>query len=141
MGMMNMIPGIQATGDALHANRVAMDVIAENIANANTTRTADGKPYQRKEVLFESYLPVVEGAQSGFESVRIGGIARDPMPGERQYNPGHPHADAEGFLEMPNVQVSMEMVDLITTSRAYEANLNVIKTSRQMAMQTLAIGR
>lgn len=133
---MDLIPALTPSADALQANRLAMDVIAQNIANAHTTKGADGKAYQRQQVVFASYLDA-----HGQQGVRVDAIERDTSPGQRIHNPAHPHADAEGMVALPNVKTAMEMVDLITTSRAYEANLTVLKTSRQMAQQALAIGR
>jgi flagellar basal-body rod protein FlgC len=139
----SLLPALPATADALQANRLSMDVIAQNIANAQTTRDIDGQgPYQRRQVVFESYLQPEMAAQGQLaQSVRVAQVQADTRPGEMLYLPEHPHANPDGMVEMPNVQVAMEMVDLISTSRAYEANLNVLKTSRQMAQQALAIGR
>jgi len=139
----SLLPTSHATADALQAQRLAMDVIAQNIANAQTTRGIDGQgPYQRQQVVFESYLR--EAGQAGdplSRSVRVANVQADATPGEMIYAPDHPHANGDGMVEMPNVKVAMEMVDLISTSRIYEANLNALKTARQMAQQTLAIGR
>ena len=134
---MNFISGINATSSALNAEKVRMDVVAENIANAYTTRGLDGKAYQRKTVSFEALL----GAEPGGSGVRIAEIGSDSTPGELVHNPSHPHADKDGMVRMPNVSVSTEMVDLLAASRAYEANLAVVRNARQMAAKALAIGR
>ena len=134
---MNFISGINATASALDAEKVRMDVVAENIANAYTTRGLDGKAYQRKTVAFESLLNSESGKAGG---VRISEIGQDSTPGETIYNPTHPHANKDGMVEMPNVSVSTEMVDLLAASRAYEANLAVVRNARQMATKALAIG-
>ena len=134
---MDFISGINATASALHAEKVRMDVVAENIANAYTTRGLDGKAYQRKTVAFESLLNSETGKVGG---VRISEIGQDSTPGETIYNPTHPHANKDGMVEMPNVSVSTEMVDLLAASRAYEANLAVVRNARQMATKALAIG-
>ena len=134
---MNFISGINATASALDAEKVRMDVVAENIANAYTTRGLDGKAYQRKTVAFESLLNSETGRVGG---VRISEIGQDSTPGETIYNPTHPHANKDGMVEMPNVSVSTEMVDLLAASRAYEANLAVVRNARQMATKALAIG-
>lgn len=135
---MNFISGIQATGSALQAEKIRMDIVAQNIANAHTTRDLDGKAYQRKAVTFEALL----GAPgSGGEGVRVAEIAADKTPGQMVYQPGHPHADKDGMVRMPNVNLAMEMVDLMSASRAYEANLAVARNARQMATKALAIGR
>ncbi len=133
---MDFISGINATASALNAEKVRMDVVAENIANAYTTRGLDGKAYQRKTVAFESLLSTERGG-----GVRIAEIGNDSTPGELVHNPHHPHADKDGMVRMPNVSVSTEMVDLLAASRAYEANLAVVRNARQMAAKALAIGR
>lgn len=137
---MNLIPAIQPTSDALSANRLQLEVIAQNIANAQTTRDVDGGAYQRREVLFESYLKPVT-SDKDIRSVRVSNVVADETPGPMMFMPNHPHADENGMVEMPNVKMAMEMVDLISATRSYEANLSVVKTSRQMATQALSIGR
>lgn len=136
---MELIPALNITGDALDAEKLRMEVISENIAHAQTTRGEDGSPYRRKEVTFESYLDRNGGAAE--ERLRVSSVAEDESPGKRVYMPNHPHADAEGMVEFPNVQLSREMVDLITASRSYEANLTILRTSKQMAEQAMSIGR
>ncbi len=131
---MDFLSGIHATASALNAEKIRMDVVAQNIANAHTTRDTDGKAYQRKVVTFESLL----GPESG---VRVAEIGNDFTAGELVYNPQHPHADKDGMVQMPNVRLAMEMVDLLSASRAYEANLSVARNARQMAAKALAIGR
>ncbi|OAM88616.1 flagellar basal body rod protein FlgC [Termitidicoccus mucosus] len=138
---MDLIPGIEATASALGAQRTRLDIIAQNIANAHTTRGPDGQPYQRQTVSFESELLQQAGFTGPLHTVRVGAVAADKSPGERVYDPQHPDADAGGMVTMPNVNLAYEMVDLITASRAYEANLSVAKNSRQMALKALEIGR
>jgi len=133
---MDLLPGITPTAQALNAEKVRMEVIAQNIANAQTTRDANGNPYQRKVVAFESFLNEKSDMSKG---VRVAGIVPDTTQGPLVYSPNHPHANPDGMVRMPNVQTSREMVDLIASSRAYEANLSVAKTSRMMAKQALAI--
>ena len=140
---MNILPAISVTADALSAEKTRLEVIGQNIANAQTTRGPNGLPYQRKIVTFETQLRQAVGADGSptVESVRVASITADPTPGQRIHNPGHPHADANGMVQLPNVSLPQEMVDLITASRAYEANLAVVRTSRQMAMRALSIGK
>jgi flagellar basal-body rod protein FlgC len=138
----NLIAGIDITAGALSANKTRLDIVAQNIANAQTTRTIGGGPYQRQVVSFETELiRRVAGGGSSLQGVKIGAIANDRTPGQQVYNPQHPDATADGLVTMPNVNLSYEMVDLITASRAYEANLAVVKSARQMAMKALEIGR
>lgn len=141
---MNLISGIDVTAGALNAQKTRLDIVAQNIANAQTTRTPAGTPYQRQIVSFESELVRRTGSAIGgasLQSVRVAHIAPDRAPGQQVYNPQHPDAGPDGLVMMPNVNLSYEMVDLITASRAYEANLSVVKNSRQMAMRTMEIGK
>lgn len=139
--MINVLSGIHSTAAALDAERVRMEVISENIANANTARGVDGKPYQRHEVVFENVLNQVRGANASTGAVRVARILTDQRAPRQVYSPGHPDADAQGMLALPNINVHEEMVDLIAASRAFEANLAVVKNARSMALQTLAIGK
>ena len=144
---MNLIPGVESTGSALSAEKIRLEIIAQNIANSNTTQDASGKVYKRKEVAFEEYVKMPERRVPGYvdenlyQGVRVVDVFDDQTPGRMIFNPGHPHANDDGMVEMPNVDVSREMIDLISASRAYEANLTVVKTSRRMAQQALTIGR
>ena len=139
---MNIISGIDVTASALNAQKMRLDIIAQNIANAQTTRTASGGPYQRQLVSFETEL-LSQGSdgQPALHGVRIGEITSDQTPGQRVFDPQHPDADAQGIVTMPNVNLAYEMVDLITATRAYEANLAVAKNGREMAQRTLQIGQ
>ena len=143
--MINILSGIGSTSSALNAERIRMDVVSQNIANANTTRGLDGKPYQRQQVVFEAVLNAQQ-ATAGTQGIEAGGtrvarIEQDQRPPQLVYNPGHPHANSAGMVAMPNVNVHEEMVDLIAASRAFEANLAVVKNARSMALQTLSIGK
>ena len=139
---MNLISGVELSAGALNAQKTRLDIVAQNIANAQTTRTPEGGPYQRQVVSFESELVQREGAGGlSMQTVKVGGITADRTPGQQVYNPQHPDAGPDGLVTMPNVNLAYEMVDLITASRAYEANLSVVKNARQMAMKTLDIGK
>jgi flagellar basal-body rod protein FlgC len=128
--------GISASGMA--AERLRLDVIAENLANANSTKGADGTPYKRKEVLLQqapgSFGQVLNGVQ-------VAAIASDPTPGKRVYDPGHPDADPQGYVTLPNVNPVTEMVDLISASRSYEANVQAMNTSKTMFSRALDLLR
>lgn len=140
--MMQLIPASSASASALNAEKIRMDIIAQNIANANTTRDVDGNPYRRKLVMFEAMVDKSMNAEGKpITGVKVKGMMDDPTEFPAVYDPNHPHAGADGYVRLPNVKVHREMVDLIASSRAYEANLSVIKTSRQMARQALSIGR
>jgi len=140
--MIQILSGINNTTAALNAERTRLDVISENIANANTTKGLDGKPYQRKVVVFESALQQAlnpgEAPNAQVQVARVDTDKRDPI---QVYEPGNPEANAKGFVSMPNINIHEEMADLISASRSFEANLAVVKNARAMAIQTLAIGR
>jgi flagellar basal-body rod protein FlgC len=141
---MNIISGIDVTAGALNAQKTRLDIVAQNIANAQTTRGPDGQPYHRKVVSFETELVRQSGSSSlgpGLQSVRVSAITNDKSEGQSLYDPQHPDADASGYVKMPNVNMAYEMIDLMTASRAYEANLSVVKNSRQMALRSLEIGK
>ena len=137
---MNLIAGIETTSGALAAQKVRLDIVAQNIANAQTTRTPEGGPYKRKIISFENEL-VKRAGGLPLQTVHVSGITDDKTPGQSVYNPQHPDAGADGTVMMPNVNLAFEMVDLITASRAYEANLSVVKNSRTLAMKTFEIGK
>src|SRR4051812_47547761 len=131
--MINFITGIESTSAALQAERVRMAVASENIANANTTKGVDGLPYQRQSVVFESVLANEELGLGGVspQKVQISRVEKDQNGPRLVYNPGHPDADATtGMVAMPNVNIHEEMADMIVASRAYEANLAVVRNAR-----------
>ena len=129
---------ISATG--MTANRLRIDVISNNIANAETTRTERGGPYRRKFPIFSEYLRRVNGVRKP-SGVRVVEIAEDPSPFKLVYDPSHPDADENGYVKMPNVNVLREMVDLINSQRAYEANVSAFNTVKAMINSALQIGR
>jgi flagellar basal-body rod protein FlgC len=141
--MIQILNGIQNTSAALTAEQTRLDVIAENIANANTTHGVDGKPYQRQVVVFETALQQAVGSDGTLQMqpIQVAQIAKDPSPPNLVYDPGNPDADAKGMVATPNINIQEEMADLISASRTYEANLAVVKNARSMAMETLAMGK
>lgn len=139
--MIDILSGIQSTAAALNAERTRLDVISENIANAHTTRGLDGKPYQRKVVVFETALKEAMDGAGQVPSLRVASIQKDSRPPQLIYEPGNPDADANGMVALPNINIHEEMADLIAASRAFEANLAVVKNAHSMAMETLAIGK
>ena len=152
---MGLFDAINASGSGLTAERLRMDVTAENLANAQSTRGADGQPYRRKEVVlqqkgsgdFGSTLNAAmssgrpNGSSADAGGVEVGGIVEDQTPFRLQYDPGHPDANAQGYVEMPNVNPVTEMVDLISASRGYEANVTAMQTAKSMFSKTLDILR
>lgn len=141
--MINLLTGIDSTSAAMAAERTRLDVVSENIANAETTKGPDGKPYQRQQVVFETILKAQQAADGGaqLQSVQVARVQNDPRPPRMIYNPSHPDANADGMVAMPDINIHEEMVDMITSSRAYEANLAVVKNARAMAMQDLSIAK
>ena len=132
--------GISASGMA--AERLRMDVTSDNLANADSTKGANGQPYQRQEVVLQSggqsFSDVLGNAQAG---VQVGGIVGDPSPGRQVYDPSHPDANAQGYVTLPNVNTVTEMTDLITESRSYEADTQAMQTAKQLYLKTLDLLR
>lgn len=142
--MIQILTGIQNTSAALDAEQTRLDVISQNIANAHTTHDVDGKPYQRRVVVFESALQNAinnDGSGANLPSIQSAKIEKDTRPPLEVYDPGNPDANEHGMVAMPNINIHEEMADLISASRTFEANLAVVKNARSMAMQTLAIGK
>ena len=139
---MSLFGGLEISASALTAERLRMDVVAENLANAQTTRGADGQPYRRKEVVLQErgggFGTQLSKAMRGVE---VAGVVEDQTPLKRVYDPGHPDADAEGYVAMPNVDTVTEMVDLIGAQRAYEANVTAMQAAKQMFARTLELLR
>ncbi|MGM0411013.1 MAG: flagellar basal body rod protein FlgC [Bacillota bacterium] len=143
-----MLDNFNISASALTAQRLRMDVISDNIANVNTTRTEDGEPYRRKMPIFNekssSFNEVLSSKMSknsNLNGVEVSEIAEDDSPFKMKYNPEHPDANEEGYVAMPNVNVTTEMVDMISASRAYEANVTALNTSKDMAQKALQIGQ
>lgn len=140
--MINLLTGVNATSSALNAERIRMEVISQNIANVNTTRDANGKPYERQQVVFESALKTAESGQyTGERTVHVSRVESDKRGPKLIYSPGNPMADENSMVAVPNINIHEEMADMISSSRAFEANLAVLKNARQMAVQTLSIGK
>ena len=133
---LNAVQSIAAAG--LRAQTLRMKVVAENIANASTTPTTpDETPYQRRIVTFKNEFDRAEGVYK----VRVNGIRKDRAPFIRKFEPSHPAADANGFINTPNVQPVLEGMDMREAQRSYEANLGVIEASRSMILRTIDILR
>ncbi|VBB08102.1 flagella basal body rod proteins signature [Lucifera butyrica] len=148
---MGMFDSINTAASGLSAERLRMDVISNNIANVNTTRTAAGGPYRRRMVIFEprqnqaSFGQILSNQMTddaaGGEGVRVAGIVEDPSPTHKVYDPHHPDADKDGYVQMPNINIVSEMVDMMTATRSYEANVTTINAAKSMAMKALEIGK
>ena len=144
---MSLFNSMNVSASGLTAQRLRMDVISQNMANVNTTRTANGTPYKRQTVVFEEaasspfsmHLDNAMSSEQLGKGVRVSGIVTDPTPGIMVYDPSHPHADENGYLEMPNVNIVEEMVNMISASRSYEANITAMNVTRSMISKTLEI--
>ncbi|AIQ36510.1 MULTISPECIES: flagellar basal body rod protein FlgC [Paenibacillus] len=149
---MNFGSSFGISASALTAQRLRMDVISSNVANAETTRASvvDGKavPYRRKLVVMEAtesnkFSNILNSKMNGSssEGVKVQSIIEDDSPLKPVYNPSHPDADAEGYVYMPNVDITKEMVDMLSASRSYEANVTMLNASKAMVSKALEIGR
>ena len=136
---MRMFRAIDVAGSSLTAHRLWLDSISANLANVNTTRTAEGGPYRRKVPVFAEMLDKTIGGYEDTGGVRVVEIAEDDTPPRLAYQPDHPDADGEGYVAFPNVNVVREMADMLTASRAYEANLAVADAARNMWAGALEI--
>src|SRR5690554_209910 len=127
---------LDISGSALSAQSQRMNVAASNMANANSVDGPDGQPYKAKQVIFEQQLQVI-----GVGGVKVQQIVESESPGRREYQPSHPLADEQGYVTMPNVDPVAEMVNMISASRSYQANVEVMNTSKDLLMRTLTIGK
>ncbi|MGB9521204.1 MAG: flagellar basal body rod protein FlgC [Anaerolineales bacterium] len=149
---------LRIASSALSAQRLRLDIISNNIANAETTRTAEGGPYQRQDVVFSpqgsdpmtpQFLNVLRSFRggnaalplSGVAGVKVSKIVTDNSAGPRVYDPSHPDADEEGYVNYPNVNLVVEMTNMLSATRSYEAGLAVVDASKRMAQKALEIGR
>jgi len=139
---------MNVSSSALSAGRTRMNLISSNLANANATRTPEGGPYKRKDAVFAAtpvenrFERALDGATAQqVRKVEVAEIIEDQRPPRLQYEPGHPDANAEGYVAMPNVNVVEEMADMIGATRAYEANVTAVQAAKSMALKTLEIGR
>jgi flagellar basal-body rod protein FlgC len=151
---MGLFDAIDVAGSGLAAERLRMDVTAGNLANAQTTQGANGQPYRRREVVLQeaqaggqSFGSMLTSAVAGSASaspvngVQVAGIVEDPSAPRKVYDPGHPDADAQGYVTLPNVNPVTEMVDLIGASRSYEANVTAMQAAKQLFSKTLELLR
>ena len=150
---MGYLTSFRIGSSGLSAQRLRLDVISNNIANAETTRTADGGPYKRQDVVFttsQKQMPfanmLLVNRKLGEKALQLNGVAvsqivTDETPGTTVYSPNHPDANAEGYVNYPNVDLVVEMTNMLSATRSYEANLNVIDAARTMAQRALEIGK
>lgn len=143
---MNVGSLFAVSASALTAQRLRMDLISTNLANAQTTQTPSGGPYRRRdvilrsEVLSGSFADLLSGVSPG-EAVRVAGVVHDRRPPRQVFDPDHPHARDDGYVELPNVNIVAEMVDMMSATRAYEANVTALNATKRMVQAALEIGQ
>jgi flagellar basal-body rod protein FlgC len=143
---MGILDILKINASALKAERTRMEIISSNLANVHTTRTDEGGPYRKKEVVFIA-TDVSEGKGFGrmlsdkVSGVKVDEIKESTRDFEKVHDPGHPDADKEGYVSYPNVNLMSEMTDMIAATRAYEANINAVNTTKQMFLKALEIGK
>ena len=141
--MSTLLSAINASASALDAQRARMEVAVSNLANAESTRSADGRPYRRREVVLESmtFDPTTAGADVTATGVKVAAVLEDQTEFRKRYEPSHPDADADGFVSVPNVDVPEEMVDMLGAARAYQANLTAIGLIRDTLQRALELAK
>jgi flagellar basal-body rod protein FlgC len=139
---MDILDTLNIAGSGLSAQRLRLQTIASNMANARTTRTEDGTPYQRRVPIFETMAvdPFGSDVERNIAQVEVSSVETIEDYVE-VYDPAHPDADADGFVSFPDINILEEMVDMMTTSRTYESNLKVVDLTREMAMKAIELGR
>ncbi|MGB5748905.1 MAG: flagellar basal body rod protein FlgC [Desulfobacterales bacterium] len=145
---MDFLNSIQTSSSGLSAQRLRMNLISGNLANVNTTRTSQGGPYRRKEAIFSAqsinstFNKILTDRQKHQSAgVRVERVYEDPTPPIMKYQPSHPHANDKGYVAMPNINPLEEMVNMISATRGFEANVTAIKAAKDMALKALQIGR
>ena len=145
---MNFFDALRVSSSGLAAQRIRMNLAANNLANINTTKTPEGGPYRRKDVVFasqpleKSFGDTLGSQMTGkLSEVRVVGIIDDPRPPHTKHDPQHPDADEKGYVKTPNINLMEEMVNMISATRSYEANVTAIKASKDMALKALEIGK
>lgn len=141
--MSTLNAAISASASALNAEKKRIEVAVSNLANQESTRTADGQPYRRRDVVLAADDRAFDAAlgRAGATGVRVASVVEDQAPFRRRYEPSHPDADADGFVALPNVDAPQEMVDMLGAARAYQANLAAISMIRDMVAKALELGR
>jgi len=143
--MKSMFDIMKISSSGMRAQRTRLEVVAQNMANVHTTRTEEGGPYRKKDVVLtaqdvsEAKFSRIFGGK--VEGVKVEDVIESAKPFERIQSPGHPDADKEGYLTLPNVNIMEEMTDMISATRAYEANSSVLQTTKQMVQKSLEIAR
>ncbi len=138
---MSMFKVFDIAGSAMSAQTLRLNVTASNLANANSVSSSTDQTYRAREPVFAAMLNNAEGDDSQAVGVQVRGIVESQAPLQQQYAPNHPMADANGYIYMPNVNMVEEMANMISASRSYQTNVEVINTAKQLMLRTLAIGQ
>jgi flagellar basal-body rod protein FlgC len=144
---MSLLSALSVSASGMAAQRTRAEVLVENIANSETTRTAEGGPYRRKDAIFSSqnvpsaFQSELDSELNGLTGVSVTGISVDTREPERRYMPGHPDADPEGYVNMPRINPAEDMVDLMGASRSYEANVSAISAVKDMIQRSIDLLR
>ena len=144
---MDFFTSLDISASAMSAERTRMNLISSNLANANSTRSAEGGPYKRKDAVFtatplaDTFMNALNQANHRLSRVDVTGVVEDSSSPRMQYDPTHPDADTKGYVALPNVNVIEEMADMISATRTYEANVTAAQAAKSMALKTLELGR
>lgn len=145
---MSLLNILSLAGSAVSAQSQRLNTVASNLANADTVAGPDGTPYKARQVVFQATAaadgrlgPARAGTTSGTAGVRVSNVIEDQTPGKKAFDPKHPSADAEGYVTHSNVNVVEEMVNMISASRSYQNNIEIMNTAQQLAMKTLQLGQ
>lgn len=145
---MSLLNILSLAGSAVSAQSQRLNTVASNLANADTVAGPDGSPYKARQVVFQATAAVDgrlgharAGSTAGTAGVRVSNVIEDPSPGKKTFDPKHPSADAEGYVMHSNVNVVEEMVNMISASRSYQNNIEIMNTAQQLAMKTLQLGQ
>jgi flagellar basal-body rod protein FlgC len=138
---MSMFKVFDVAGSALSAESVRLNVTASNLANANSASSSTGETYRARQPVFASMLKAQTGADDYSVGVQVKGIVESQEPLQKQYNPDHPQANEEGYIFLPNVNVVEEMANMISASRSYQSNVEVINTAKQLMLRTITLGQ
>ncbi len=136
---MDFFTALHISSTGLSAERVRVNLASSNLANAETTRTPEGGPYKRLDPVFRAVAATLESGSAGPQAVEVAQVQADQTPGKKVYSPGHPDADVDGFVVLPNVNPVHEVVNLLSASRGYEANSTAVETLKQMAGRAIEI--
>ncbi len=145
---MSLLNILSLAGSAISAQSQRLNTVASNLANADTVAGPDGSPYKARQVIFQATAaadgalgPAHAGSTAGTAGVRVSDVVEDQTPGKRTFDPKHPSADAEGYVTHSNVNVVEEMVNMISASRSYQNNIEIMNTAQQLALKTLQLGQ